>query len=283
MFKELSKEYIKPEQKDNEKENKDKGSEKKEREIYTEILKDVLSKLDDSHLDWRLVGGVALSFYLNEVPNPRRYNGSIRDLDIIVLDYQSDKIKKMENFFEKEMAVFNNAHLDAPIYPEVSFSPVKSRKNLEESDKAVPQLVPHILRDDSRFFLQFRDILEEIDPKILEPRLLEVKTEKGLLRAQSVDYQTLLHQYFSRIGFIKPKDIDKLKDFLRKVRQMNISETEEHKLYLPYHRFARRIRERHKVTNKLLQLYNLIDYKLFNSALTHKLIPSRIIKTLLEL
>ena len=252
---------------------------------YIEVLKNIFNKLDESQLDWRLVGGVALNFYLDKIPDPYRPNGSVRDLDIVILNYQPEKVKEMEAFFEKKKAEFNRAHPKMPIYPKVNLHTIIKEKQYLEKQKSriIPQLVPHILRDGSRFFLQFRDILEEISPRILEPYFLEIKTKEGGLQVRSFNPQTLLHLYLNRTGYIKPKDVEKLKRFLREIRKMDIPELKEHNLYLPFHRFVKKMREKYKITTKLWQFYTLIDYKLFNSALTHKLIPDKIQRMLLNI
>lgn len=285
----MIKEFQEPfgsEQKQNLEQNKNESSEEKEKNIYEGVLKNIFNKLNETNLDWRLVGGTALSFCLNKIPNPRRCDNSIRDLDIIILDNQPEAVEETKKFFEffrKEMEGFNKTHPNAPVYPEVNFSQVKTKEYLKESDKSFFQLMPHILRDDSRFFLQFRDVLEEVDSRVFDPYFLKVNTEKGALCAPSFSPETLVHLYLTRIGFIKPKDLDKLKKFLRKIKQTNIPETKDHQLYLPYHRLAKRIRKRYKVMSKLWQLYTFIDYKLFNSALTHKLIPEKIIEKIVDL
>lgn len=262
---------------------KETKEEKEAKDAYTKALKTIFDKLNTSSLDWRLVGGTALNFYLGKVPSPYRSNGTVRDLDIIVLNEKPDEVKEMNKFFRKEMIEFNKTYDKTPVYPQVDFTPVKNKDYLKKSKKnPIPQIMTHILRDGSRFFLQFRDILEEINPQVLEPYWLEIKTGKETFKAKSVNPQTLLHLYLSRLGYIKPKDVEKLKNFLRELKKKNIEEGENHNLYLPFHRFARRVRKKYKITTKALQFYTLIDHKLFNSALTHKIIPDKILKIFLD-
>ncbi len=258
----------------------------KEKNVYETVLKNIFHKLNETNLDWRLVGGTALSFYLNEMPSPRRNNNSIKDLDIIVLDDQlesTEKVKEMSNFFKKEMADFNDCHRNTPIYPEVNLSQVKNKEYLEKSNKRRFQLAPHILRENSHFFLQFRDIMEEVDPKTFDLQNLEIETKNGKLSAPSFSPETLIHLYLFRVGHIKYKDIEKIKTFLNKIKKMNISETVDHHLYLPYHQFAKKIRKKYNITSRLWQLYSSIDYKIFNSAITQKLVPEKIIKKIIDL
>ena len=115
-------------------EEKEKLEIRKEREkVYIEVLKNIFNKLDESQLDWRLVGGVALNFYLDKIPDPYRPNGSVRDLDIVILNYQPEKVKEMEAFFEKKKAEFNRAHPKMPIYPKVNLHTIIKEKQYLEA------------------------------------------------------------------------------------------------------------------------------------------------------
>jgi len=264
---------------------KEKEEQKQIKEFYTDNLKNIFEKFYQSSLDWRLIGGTALSLCLDKIPEPYRSDGTVRDVDIIILDEKPENLEEIDKFFEKEREKYNIKNPHNPVYPEVSIFAIKNKKYLEEKKKTpVSQLVPHILRDGSRFFLQFRDIWEELDPKILEPYTLEVETNKGIIKAESFNPQTLVHLYLKRIGCLKLKDIDKIKNFLREYKEKNKNpEIEEnHNLYLPFHRLAKKMREKYKIVTKAWQLYNLVDYKLFNSALSHKIVPEKIIKIFLE-
>jgi hypothetical protein len=260
--------------------------ESKERETYEQYLRDIFHKLNESGLDWRLLGGVALDFYLKNAPRPRRPDGSIRDLDIIVLDVTEEageKVNELYQSFRKEMKELNRDNADVPVYPEVNLCQVKNSQYLENKDNHHWQMFPHILRDGSRFFLQFRDILEEVDSRVFEPQTLQIETENGVLSSPSLKLETIIHSYLIRIGgHIKNKDLDKIKKFLKKAHRENVAE-EDHRLYLPYHRFAKKVRKKYNLTTKLCQLYNLIDYKLFNSSLSHKVIPAKLIRAIEEL
>jgi len=263
-----------------------KEKKEKEKNVYEKCLRSIFNKLSKSDLDWRLVGGIALSFSLNKFPEPRRCNGSIKDLDIVVLDNNTEATEKIEEFykfFRKEMTKFNREHPNAPVYPEVNFSQAKSKEYLEKPTKNYFQLMSHFLREDSRFFLQFRNIVEEVAPEIFELHNLEVETKNGILSVPSFSLETIVHSYLVRVGRIKSKDIDKLKKFFKKAKDMDLLKTNDHHLYLPYHRFAKKIRKKYNITSKLWQLYTLVDYKLFNSLLSHKLIPKKIMKTIEDL
>jgi len=252
----LSKKEIEKKKENKEKKRGEKLENKQEqeqKEKFAEILSGIFKKIDDSGIDWRLVGGMGLSLHLGEIPSCYRPDGTVRDVDIIVLDGQPEKIRELELFFKAKKAKYDAGHPCLPIYPDVHFSLVKGEEYLGKKQP------------------------------IVQIFTLNIPFSKGVIKALSCPPETLVHLYLVRIGHIKLKDLKKLKSFLRELRKQDSLPEQDHNLYLPFHEFAKEVRRKYKLMTKALELYSFIDYKLFHSLFSHKVLPEKIKKILLRL
>jgi len=281
----LSKKEIEKKKENKEKKRGEKLENKQEqeqKEKFAEILSGIFKKIDDSGIDWRLVGGMGLSLHLGEIPSCYRPDGTVRDVDIIVLDGQPEKIRELELFFKAKKAKYDAGHPCLPIYPDVHFSLVKGEEYLGKKQPIV-QIFPHLVRKGDDFYLQFKEVAKKIPKEVFAPYTLNIPFSKGVIKALSCPPETLVHLYLVRIGHIKLKDLKKLKSFLRELRKQDSLPEQDHNLYLPFHEFAKEVRRKYKLMTKALELYSFIDYKLFHSLFSHKVLPEKIKKILLRL
>lgn len=259
----------------------------REAELFGTHLNGIFEKLRESGLNWRVVGGVAIDGLTKESVEPRRGNGTIRDADVMILDTAPEKVKELEAFFKDQEAKWNDVSGEPAVYPEVSFvGEVKTEEYSQRKEKimAFPQLMAHLLKKQDDFFLQFRELEEKLDPQVLQPHEATIAVGGREINMQTFLPQTITHLYLQRMGYIKPKDMEKLKEFMRKINESEEggSDALDHDLYLPFHKFAKDMRQRYKITTKALELYAYIDHRYFQSLLSHKFIPREILDVLLK-
>lgn len=262
--------------------------EKTEKEIFVGHLKEIVGKLDESGLDWRIVGGLAIDSLSNKETSIRRINGTLRDIDVMSLNnLPKEQLASLNNYFKGREKIENQKGKAAAVYPEVSLGGVAKTEDYSKDSKKIikiPQLMPHLLLKSEGTFLKFRDIEEKLDPRILEKFDTKIRIGGQEVDIKTFPPQTILHLYLQRTGYIKPKDMDKIKVFARQIKKNYRDDNKSfpHELYLPFHKFTKRMREKYKILTRAWECYTFIDDKYFNSSLSHKLIPQELLDFLLK-
>lgn len=260
----------------------EKSLEEREEKDFAVALEEIFSELEKSKLNWRLVGGLALESLSGQSVKPRRVNGTIRDVDVMFLDDNPEEIERLRQFFTARQRIFNSDKSKMAVFPDINFGPTKTKEYLEERKIIkLPQIIPHLLSTAGDYYLHYREVDEKLDPIVLQSHDLLVNAGDQQLKVKTFPAETIIHLYLNRVGSLKPKDISKIKEFLRFNKEVDRSKL-DHELYLPFHRFAKRIREKYRITTKALQIYNYIDHKFFHSVFSHKIFPKKLLEFLLE-
>jgi len=239
----------------------------------TKSLFNYLDEAQKEGLVYTVVGGVSLYAYTNTEYEPIRTNGTSRDIDIIVFEDPTDYVKK----FKEDSVKQNKENQDVL---RVDFNYVK-----DEQYHSSTQLLSHLKRNNDGYALVFRDIEMKISENLLTPcrASLNIDGEKDV-SFSTLEPGTLLHLYLQRMGSLKIKDKKKLQNFLRECDSLRFSATnaEEHKKYTVFHDFAREIREQYPYYSFAIKTYSTIDYTIFNSLFSNKIIPKRIFQMLID-
>ncbi len=231
--------------------------EQRAREVW-EHEKQLFALLDeeerDHHLQWVVVGGVALFAAVGIPYQPLRRDGTVRDIDVIVL---ADPEHRMS--FVSEHA----SRAGVPL--EVSFAkPITSPPSRRS-------LVSEILYDrEGRWFLRFRDIVVPVSAEVfaVDRKPLVYAGERVLL--PTFPFQTIVHLYLTRTAVLKQKDRDKLRKALRSFEAKEGTYRGCHPFYRPFHALARKVRVRYPGYVLLAESYHCIDAQL-GGRMTHTL------------
>jgi len=236
-----------------------------------ESIVEILNQETKQGLKYAVVGGVALSVWMNNDYSPIRENNTIRDLDVMILEDPRDKVSEIENMIKEN--------------PDKFALPVEFSKIKPENYNSKFQLVSHFKKREEGHYLVFRDIEHRIPPELLERKNINLKINGKNLPIQTFEPGMILHLYLNRIANLKLKDKEKLINFLRTSKEVRktYSDLNLHKKYKIIHDHVKEIRKRYPIYNNIIKLYNLIDYYLFNSIVSHKLIPGKILKKLLDI
>ncbi len=238
-------------------------------------LRFVVDRLNEGErrgLKYAIVGGVALFAWMNdEEYKPLRENNTMRDLDVIILDDPQNIIPEIEKEIEGK-----KQELPLP----VEFNICKA-----ENYQSNIQLRAHFKKNQDGYSLVFRDIEEKIPPELMEREKRALNVSGEVLSMETFKPEVLLHLYLKRVAGLSNMDRSKITSFLKERRSIVGTEKEhqEHKKYKIFHQFANEMRERYPLYTRTIRTYYLIDHVLFNSLLSHKIIPRMIINKIIDL
>ncbi len=217
---------------------------------FTQHVQEIRDIIAADGVQAAFVGGIALRAVQGKEPTPTRSNGTITDLDIVALGPDIEKIKLAQN----DIAQYRKNFSDCP--------PV-SLESVKFSDKPTHhyplfEMLSGIRQDSNgRFFLTFRSVDQEIDSSTMSL----ITRNYGQAKIETFPQETILHRYYVRMGYLKPKDIPKVEEF-RKYIEDNGGDHIDPKLYLPYTEFCQRIQEKHPHIINLTKFYWNFDQKI---------------------
>jgi len=231
-----------------------------------ELLATELVMLTQQGVQYALVGGTALELWTGKTHEFYRSDGSIRDIDIVVL---KDPHNAAARYASRRALL---VHAGAMCIP-VDFNFVRS------ADYYNPhQLFSHLAEaHGGGYRFVFRSVSQVIDSSTVAV----FRKQLRLNRSRAVEFQTfcaqtLLHLYVHRSGALKHKDKKKVVGLAKKLGYAS-----DHWLYRPYHDFGRNIRKTHPMIYRLLRSYTLLDHIL--GGRISNLLPDRTRKALIEL
>ena len=231
-----------------------------------QVLATELSTLLQRGVQYALVGGVALELSTDTVHEFYRPDGSIRDIDIIVL---ADPLGEAADYAQKRALLVKTGVVHIPI----DFNFVRSATYYNPC-----QLLSHLAHDPrGGYRFVFRSVSQTFDASTVTTYRKQLRLDRSnFVEFQTFCPQTLLHLYVHRSGALKYKD-------RRKVLELSkmFGYASNHRLYRPYHDFGRTIRKVHPVIYRMLRTYTLFDH-LVDGRLS-KLLSHQARKTLIEL
>ena len=241
----------------------------KEREYHCglEFLFQELAMAEEEGLRYVVVGGVALAAWSGEIYKPVRSNGSLRDVDVLVIDDPKNCVEEIEKRLRLSGLKFN-----------VDFSHVKPKEY-----RSRVSLFPQLKRTEMGHSFVFRSVEVPLSAKALKHHWVSLTTSIGTIPIRTFHPHVLLHRYLIRLGALKAKDIEKVRAFARHMKSVGLISFSDHADYREYHEFARRVKERYPWYMMCLRVYNYVDHKFFNSLLSHRLIPHSILRYLIAL
>lgn len=241
-----------------------------------ENLKLVINRLNEEEsngLKYSVVGGIALTAWSQQEYSPLRENKTFRDLDVIILDDPRNKLPSIENAIEKQRK------------SKEFLLPVDFNKTKPEEHRSKIQFLTHFKKGAAGHYLVFRNIEKQIPPELLERHQVNLKIGNETVNFKTFEPGTLLHLYIQRVGNLKLKDRNKIIKFLREnaaLRKMIITPG-EHKKYRVFHELAKELRKKYPIYNTAVKTYNLVDHVFFKSLISHKFIPKKLFRMLINL
>jgi len=223
-------------------------------------------------LDYRIVGGVALSACMGGVYLPLRPNGTIRDVDVIIMNDPDGALSQLKE------------HLAARARSGIMVPPLEFNMVRDENDVRAFQLLGTLKKLGSNgYALSFREVCMPIPDELL-------RTERGHFLHAGEKYSfdtfppaTILHLYMKRTASLKHKDVAKVVEFAKSLsRSGQFSFKDEHGPYKVFHDFADAVRERYPLYAGLIQSYNAIDNALFGGLISHRLVPRKIWERIID-
>lgn len=236
-------------------------------------LKCFFQELDSAEktmgLLYGVVGGLALDAWSGEMYEPERSNGTMKDIDVLVFDDPCNSIKGIEKRLRA-----------CGFKLSVDFSRAKS-----ENYRSRVQLFSQLKRTREGYSLVFRGVERPLSKKACQLYSANLVTLIGTIPIRTFHPSILLHRYIIRVGGLKEKDRQKVAAFARHCVRLAGSDRflSGHADYRIFHEFARNVREKYPWYARCLRAYNYIDHQVFNSLLSHRLIPRFAFRFLLNL
>jgi hypothetical protein len=216
----------------------------------------------DKEFVYAIVGGTALSAWMGESLSLYRENGTLRDIDIVVLKDPNKRTRYLKKL-KFEMPV--------------DFSFAKG-----EGYRQPFQVLSQFKKIGQQYGLVFRNV-EMVLPEVLTNLYkVPIKTRTGVVNFQTFNPITLAHLYIHRVGILKMKDVVKIKGFIRKMHHLRIFNT-DHTHYKVFHEYAAAIRHHYPFYSWAIRIYNYLDLSLFNCRMSHKYIPPILMKKFINL
>ncbi len=169
--------------------------------------------LDDSRLNYRIVGSFAAAATINAAGGnyyltPFRRDRTIRDIDVLVLDGDPDRVEKVKS-------EINSRKKQNHFYPEISFVIPRvferSQSYVESRASILPLLITRIAMDCSgNFYLVYEEKYTQLPMDYLNPIY---KTYEGVV-FPTLEAGVLAGLYLTRMGVFKSKDIEKVATLL---------------------------------------------------------------------
>ncbi len=235
-----------------------------------QFIADRLAETKKNGARYAVVGGAALAAWSKTDYEVLRENQTVRDLDVIVLDDPQEEIASLNALVQKRRR--QNDFL----------MPVDFNTAKEPEYRSGAQLLTHFKKGRDGHYLVFRDIEKKLPDELLETRRASLKIGGAAVNFETFEPEVLLHLYIQRVGSLKAKDKEKVTQFLRHLRAEN-TDRPDHSRYQVFHDFARELRAKYPKYSAAMKIYNALDCFVFNSLVSHKFIPERIFKFLINL
>jgi len=190
--------------------NRDRIKSSEEYRNFTGGLREIVQTLNDAEVNYRVVGSIGIAgiiqsgggeFYLT----PKRVNQSGRDVDIIVLDHNSEKIARLQKYLIERSKKIKG-------YPPASLvTPIEIDENTSEAryphDRILPTEITKVGIDQGgKIYQVYKDLVSVIDGQLLESVIVEYEGIPFPTMAPGV----LAGYYLTRGGNFKLKDLKKI-------------------------------------------------------------------------
>ncbi len=226
----------------------------------------VLREEEHKGFVYAIVGGAALSAWASELYEPVRENGTIRDIDIVVLEDPVNSVAEITRKLESK----NGFNIP------VDFNTVKNQEYRQQF-----QMLSHFKRTGRHYSIIFRKVEHGLPEEVTELHYVDLKTAGATHSFATFNPHTLVHLYIHRVGSLKRKDVAKVRSFMRKCHSHKTCK--DHGVYRTFHEYSRRVRASYPIYSLCIRLYNYLDKVLFNCLLSHKIIPRRLYRAAISL
>lgn len=244
-------------------------------EAYFNSLQMVIQKLDEAKsrgLVYAVVGGVALIGTTGELYSPLRENGTVRDLDLLILEDPQQAVVTINKEVERERQKGK------------AIQPIEFNRVQAANYNPTFQTLGRFKRIANGYALVFRKVEHELPAETMAIKQCQLKSPWGAISFDTLPPGTLLHMYLDRVGTLKAKDMKKIRDFSRTLsRTGTVHFAEGHEKYQAFHDFAEAMRAEYPLYTEAVRIFNEIDHTMFDSLLSGKLIPHRLLKKLIDL
>ena len=210
-------------------------------------LKNVIEITESNQTEIVIVGGIALRSAMEKPVEFQRSNGTTPDIDIIGLGPNSENI-------QKSIQEIDQYRKSNPSCPSVGLEPVKF-SDKPSTRYSLIEMLSGIRRDSQgEYFLTLRSVDQSIDSLTMS----QVTRNYGGVKIPTLPQETILYRYLVRMGYFKPKDINKLQEFRHHLNQTG-GDFLNPELYLSYIEFCQRVKEKHPVVICITETYWKFD------------------------
>lgn len=216
---------------------------------YLYHLQNIFDIAQDKQANVVVVGGIALRASMNQPVEHHRSNGTIADVDMIGLGPNLDYLTRAKN----EISKYKKS---SPDCPPVTLEPVRFSDKPREIYSPL-EFLSGLRRDHhGEYYLTFRSIDQLIPYQTMDVFPLQY----GSVKILTLPQETILRRYETRMGYIKPKDEQKIKEFREYiVNNGGVGLNEE--LYQSYVDFCQRVNEKYPKVIKLTKFFWNLDLK----------------------
>lgn len=196
-----------------------------------------------NNTDVVVVGGIALRSAMGQSVEFQRKNGSIPDVDMVGLGPNSENIRKTND--EIKLYRKNKPNCPAIGLESVKFSDTATFKY------PLLEMLSGLRRDSNGdFSLTFRSI----DVPISSETMLPISRSYGGVEVPTLPQETILHRYSVRMGYLKPKDEEKIEAFRQHIEKTGGDHLDP-KLYIPYLEFCQKINKEYPLVVGVTRTY----------------------------
>ena len=206
-------------------------------------LKNVLEITRSQQVECVIVGGIALRAAMDKPVEFQRSNGTIPDIDMIGLGPNPQKIKQAQ-------IEIQNYRKSYPNCPAVGLEAVTFSDQSKTKSSPFELLSGLRKNNNGEYSLTFR----RIDKPISSQTMVVLNHQYGSTLIPTFPDETVYYRYFTRMGYLKPKDIEKIGEFACFIKGKG-NNTLDSSLYETYIEFCQRINKEYPLAVKITKLY----------------------------
>jgi hypothetical protein len=218
-----------------------------QRQQFINHLQNVVGITKSNQTEIIVVGGIALRSAMGKPVEFQRSNGTIPDIDIIGLGPNPENI-------QKSIKEINQYRKSNPTCPSVGLEPIRFSDKPNNRYSLIEMLSGIRKNSQGNYFLTLRSVDQPVNVLTMS----QITRNYGGVDIPTLPQETILYRYLVRMGYFKPKDINKIQEFRQHLNNTG-GDFLDPKLYLPYIEFCQRVQEKHPVVIGITQTYWKFD------------------------
>ncbi|MEK7530421.1 MAG: hypothetical protein AAB573_00990 [Patescibacteria group bacterium] len=232
-----------------------------------QLVTELLERYKRRRVSHAILGGFALDAIRGDPYKPGRgQRKSLRDLDVMILKYTDETLKN----FRSDLSDLQKSGRLKVLEVSINVASRPEYRNRFQMSTRFKQ------RANGGYAFVFRDLEEPMPDNFtqVEQRSLKLSGKEGALVIDTFGPAMNIACYMTRVGFMKPKNISKLKEFTEKVLADGfITEDELEKQLKPFEEFCKKMHKKYPTHYAFMVMGVFIDDYVFQSSIWN-ILPS---------